>query len=89
MLFSESKTGLGKPDIKDTPKENTHSNKSQAFTKSINMKIWVIDTLNYLFKKDSYTQIKSSKKNLKKSSSWWQTSVRCNRSILNTLFDLS
>ena len=62
MVFSESKTGLDKPDITDTHKENTHSNKPQTFTESMNMKIWVIDTLNDLFKKDPYTQIKSSRK---------------------------
>ena len=42
------------------PKESTTSNKTQAFTKIIN--IWIIGTLNQLFMKGFYTQIKFSKK---------------------------
>ena len=48
--------------LKDTPRTNTPSNKFQALTKSINMDIWIIDTLNQLFIRGSYTQIKFSKK---------------------------
>ena len=42
--------------------ENTPLNKTEAVTKSMNMYIWVIGILNQLFIKDSYTQIKFSKK---------------------------
>ena len=35
--------------IKDTQRENTFSNKSQALTESTNMDIWVIGILNQLF----------------------------------------
>ena len=34
--------------IKDTQRENTFSNKSQALTESTNMDIWVIGILNQL-----------------------------------------
>ena len=34
--------------IKDTHRENTPSNKTQALTKSMNMDIWKIGTLNKL-----------------------------------------
>ena len=47
--------------IKDTHRENTPSNKTQAPAKSINMGIWVIGTLNQLFMRGSSTQIKFSK----------------------------
>ena len=43
------------------PKESTTSNKTQAFTKII-INIWVICTLNQLFMRGFYTQIKFSKK---------------------------
>ena len=33
----------------DTHKGNAHSNKTQGFTKSMNMGIWVIGTLNHYF----------------------------------------
>ena len=47
---------------KDTRRENTLSNKTQAFTESINMGIWVIRTLSQLFIRISHTQTKFSKK---------------------------
>ena len=34
--------------FKDTHRENTSSNKTQAFTKSMNMGFWEIDALNQL-----------------------------------------
>ena len=40
----------------------THSNKIEALKKSMNLDIWVIGTLNELFKRGSYTQIRFSKK---------------------------
>ena len=43
--------------FKDTLRENTTSNKSQALAKSLNMDIWVIGTLNQIFIRNSYTQI--------------------------------
>ena len=46
--------------FKDTHRENTLSNKNQALMKSMNMDIWVIDTLNQLFNRGSYIQVKSS-----------------------------
>ena len=42
--------------FKDTLRENTTSNKSQALAKSFNMDIWVIGTLNQIFIRNSYTQ---------------------------------
>ena len=42
--------------FKDTLRENTTSNKSQALAKSLNMDIWVIGTLNQVFIRNSYTQ---------------------------------
>ena len=46
--------------FKDTHRENALSNKNQALMKSMNMDIWVIDTLNQLFNRGSYIQVKSS-----------------------------
>ena len=43
--------------FKDTLRENTTSNKSQALAKSFNMDIWVIGALNQIFIRNSYTQI--------------------------------
>ena len=43
-------------------RENTPSNKTEALTESMNMYIWAIGILNQLFIRDSYTQIKFSKK---------------------------
>ena len=48
--------------FKDTHRENTPSNKTEALTKSINMYSWTIGILNQLFIIDSCTQIKFSKK---------------------------
>ena len=48
--------------FKDTHREKKSSNKIQGLTKSINMDIWIIATLNQLFMRGSYTQIKFSKK---------------------------
>ena len=48
--------------IKDTHKEITPSNKTQALAKSMNVDIWVICTLNQLFIRGSYTQNKFTKK---------------------------
>ena len=46
---------------KDTHRENRPSNKTQALTRSMNMDIWVIGTLNEIFKRGFSTQIKFSK----------------------------
>ena len=44
--------------------------------------IWVIGTLNQLFRRGSYTQIKSlKKKNKKKKISLWKNPVLCDKSI--------
>ena len=42
-------------------RENTHSNKTQPLTKSMNKDIWVIGTMKQLFVRGSYTLIKFSK----------------------------
>ena len=42
--------------------EKTISNKTQALTESKNMDIWVAGTLNLVFIRGSYNEIKSSKK---------------------------
>ena len=48
--------------IKDTYRENTSSNKTEALTKSINMGIWEIGTLNQLVIRVSCSEIKFSQK---------------------------
>ena len=48
--------------LRNTHSENTSSNKTEALTKSIIIYIWVIGILNQLFMRNSYTQIKFSKK---------------------------
>ena len=48
--------------LKDTHRDNALTNKTQTLVKSVNMNIWVIDTLNQLFIRDSYIEIKFSKK---------------------------
>ena len=48
--------------FKDTHMEKKSSSKIQGLTKSINMDILIIGTLNQLFMRGSYTQIKFSKK---------------------------
>ena len=58
------KTTLKKPSlimVKDTPRENTPSNKTEALIKSMNMYICLIVILDQLFIRDSYTSIKFSK----------------------------
>ena len=42
-------------------KENTTSNKTKALTKRINKHIWEIGTLNQIFIRGSYTDIKFTK----------------------------
>ena len=42
--------------IKDTHMENTPSNKTHALTKSMNVDILVVGTLNQLFLRSSYTR---------------------------------
>ena len=48
--------------FKDTHKENTPSNKTEALTESKSMYIWVIGILNQLFIRGSCSQTKFSKK---------------------------
>ena len=48
--------------LRDTHRENALMNKTQKLTKSMTMDIWVISTLNQLFIRGSYTEIKFSKK---------------------------
>ena len=48
--------------VKDTHREKVPSNEIQALTKSMNMEILVAGTLNQLFIRGSYTEIKFSKK---------------------------
>ena len=48
--------------LKDTHRENTPSNKTQALTKSTNRDNWVISILNQLLITDFNTRIKFSKK---------------------------
>ena len=48
--------------LKDTHKESTPSNKTQAHTKSMNMGIWKVVTLCQLLITDSYIEIKFKKK---------------------------
>ena len=48
--------------FKDTHGEKVPSNKTQAFTKSMSMDIWVVGTLNLVSVRGSYNSIKFSKK---------------------------
>ena len=48
--------------LNDTHRENTLTNKTLALSKSMNMDIWVIGTLNQLFIGGSYIKIKFPKK---------------------------
>ena len=48
--------------IKDIHRENAPSNKTPAFTKSMNMDIWVVGTSNQIFIGCSETETKFSKK---------------------------
>ena len=44
--------------LKVTHRENTPSNKTKAFTKSMNKRIWEIGTLNQLLIRSCYVEIK-------------------------------
>ena len=46
----------------NTHSKNAPSNKTQVIIKSMNMEIWEVGTLNQLFIRGSYTEIKFSKK---------------------------
>ena len=48
--------------LKETPKENTPLNKTEALTRGMNMEICVVCTSKQLFTTGSYGQIKFSKK---------------------------
>ena len=48
--------------LKDTQRKNAPQNKTQTLKQKMNMDIWVVSTLNQLFIKDSYSEIKFSKK---------------------------
>ena len=65
--------------------ENTSSNETKALTKSMNLHILEIGTLNQLLIRGSYNEIKFSKKSI----SQWQIYVLCDRFILYTLSSLS
>ena len=75
----------GRKNIKDTRRENIPTNKFEALTKSMNMYVSAIGALNQLFIRDSYTQVKFSKK----WSSQWQKCIFCDRSVLYSPFNLS
>ena len=49
--------------LKDTHRESAPQNKTQKLKQNMNVDIWVVSTLNQLFIRDSYTEIKCSKKN--------------------------
>ena len=59
LLFCKHKEVL---QVKDTHRENTRWNETKALTKSMNIRIWEIGTLNQLFKRGSYTEIEFSEK---------------------------
>ena len=48
--------------FKDTHREKAPSNEAQALMKSMSMDIWVVRTLNLVFVRGSYNEIKFSKK---------------------------
>ena len=48
--------------VKDTHRKNTPSSKTQVLTKSINLYIWEIGTLQQLFLRGFYDQIEVSKR---------------------------
>ena len=48
--------------FKDTHRENSPSNKTQALRKCMNVEIWLISELNQLFIRESDAQVKLSKK---------------------------
>ena len=66
------------PNLKDTHRETAPTNETTALTKGTNIGIWVVGTKNQLFIRGSSTETKLSEK----SSSYWQNSVLCDRSIL-------
>ena len=43
--------------VTDTHTENAPTNETQAFTKNMNIDIWVFPTLNQLFIKGSFTEV--------------------------------
>ena len=45
-------------ELKDTNKENASLNKTETHTKSMNMDIWVVVSLNQRLMKGSYSKIK-------------------------------
>ena len=59
--INKKKTSAPRKALKDTHRENPVINKTQALTKSMNMDIWVIGTLNQQFIRGSYTEIKFPK----------------------------
>ena len=48
--------------VEDSQREKISSSKTKALTKSMNMDIWVAGTLNLVFIRGSYDEIKFSKK---------------------------
>ena len=71
--------------IKNSHREKAPSNKTQPLTKTMNMDIWVVGTVNQFFIRDSNIETKFSKKQ----SSYWQNSVLCDRSLSYSPFYLS
>ena len=47
--------------FKDTYRENASQNKTQTLRKNMNMDIWVVNTLNQLFIRGSFSKIKVKK----------------------------
>ena len=63
---TENCTAIGKRTLvkkwfKDTQRENVPPNKTQALTKCWNMNIWVVGTIDQLFKRGSCNKVKLSK----------------------------
>ena len=48
--------------LKDTHRESAPQNKTQKLKQNMNVDIWVVSTLNQLFIRDSYNEIKFKKK---------------------------
>ena len=69
---------------KDTHRENTLSNKTETLTKSLNIYIWAIGTLNQIFLRGCHIQIKF----FKKLSGQWKTSLLFDMPILYSPFNL-
>ena len=53
---------LNKICIEDTHRRNAASNKFKALTRRMKMDIWVVSSLNQLFIRGTYSNIKFSKK---------------------------